>query len=113
MKTLAIEAAIERAKRTYFAPDARVAGGLVDADIAPVTFDTIHGWGRPAGGVFDCFEAVGTDNRNGYDLMRNITGMAYVVVAYADHANGRGLTHLKAHVAANPAWYAAQQVAWN
>lgn len=108
-----LAAAIDAAHRLVFPPDARVAGVLVNADIAPVSFGDLYRPGNPKGAACTCFDAVGTENRDGYDLVRSSDGEAYVIVTYADHAKDRGLSHLKAHIKANPAWYAGRLSAWN
>lgn len=90
-----------------FAPDTHVLGVLVDADIGPVSYGTLFGNDSVAkDGEFIRFTAVGTDNRNGYSIVKTDAGHAYAIVSYAEHARERGLSHLKAHIQANPAYYA-------
>ncbi|TDS73437.1 hypothetical protein [Comamonas sp. JUb58] len=96
------------AKRKRFLPDARVTGILINADIGPVCWGELHGADRPAGQEFVRFEAVGVDNRNGYDIVQTADGVAYVIVSFAAHAKARGLTLLKNHIAANRDWYMAR-----
>lgn len=100
--------AISFAKRARFLPDARVAGVLVNADIGPVCWGELHGADRPNGQEFVRFEAVGVDNRNGYDIVKTADGVAYAIVSFAAHAKDRGMAHLKSHIAANQGWYAAR-----
>lgn|GEM_PF-6229130 len=111
MKALNIKAAIEYARQETFLPDARVAGVLVNADIGPVSFGELFGADRPAGQEFVRFEAVGIDNRNGYDIVRTAQGVAYAIVTFAEHAKQRGMSHLKAHIVANPDFYAGRWIA--
>jgi hypothetical protein len=95
--------------RTFpFAPDARVAGFLTQADIGPTSFGQLHGTDLPDGANFVKFEAIGIDSRGGYDIVRSGAGVAYVIVSYAAHARERGLSHLKNHIGANPDHYAAR-----
>ena len=105
------ELSILYAKRTRFRADARVAGVLVNADIGPVCWGELHGADRPPGQEFVRFEAVGVDNRNGYNIVKTSDGVAYAIVSFAAHAKERGMSHLKSHIAANPDWYAARLAA--
>lgn len=90
-----------------FAPDAHVLGVLTDADIGPISYGTLFGNDSVAtNGEFIRFTAVGTDNRNGYDIVKAATGHAFAIVTYAEHARERGLAHLKAHIRCNPDCYA-------
>lgn len=91
-----------------FAPDARISGYLIRADISPVSFGYLHGADLSADHSFVRFEAVGIDSRGGYDIVRSAIGVAYVIVTYAPHARMRGLHHLKDHIGANPDHYAAR-----
>jgi hypothetical protein len=112
MKTLNINAGIEYAKNQFFLPNARVGGVLVNADIGPISYGELHGADLPEGHRFVRFEAVGTDSRNGYDLVRTVDGLAYAIVTFSDHAKERGMDHLKKHIAANPDWYENRRSAW-
>lgn len=112
MKNLNIEAAIRYAASEIFLPDARVAGVLVDADIGPISYGKLYGADRPAGQEFIRFQAVGTDHRNGYDIVRSASGKAYAIVTYASHAMDRKMQHLKEHIAANQDWYQSRCGAW-
>ena len=67
------ELSILYAKRTRFSADARVAGVLVNADIGPVCWGELHGADRPPGQEFVRFEAVGVDNRNGWEPLKTPT----------------------------------------
>jgi len=100
--------AISVAKRARFLPDARVVGVLVNADIGPVCWGELHGADRPNGQEFVRFEAVGTDNRNGYDIVKTADGVAYAIVSFSAHAKDRGMAHLQSHLAVNKGWYAAR-----
>jgi hypothetical protein len=91
-----------------FAPDARVAGYLIKADIGPTSYGHLYGTDLPPGANFVAFEAIGVDSRGGYDIVRTAAGVAYVIVTYASHARERGLSHLKEHIGANPDHYAAR-----
>lgn len=95
--------------RTFpFAPDARVSGYLLKADIGPVSFGYLHGADSHAEHSFVRFEAIGIDSRGGYDIVRSAAGVGYVIVTYAPHARKCGLNHLKDHIGANPDHYAAR-----
>lgn len=105
----ALQAGIDHARRQVFAPDARVLGVLVDADIGECCWGILYGNDAIApDGSFIAFKAVGVDSRNGYDLVQTEHGCAFVVVAYANHAEYRRLQMLKEHIAANPDYYAAR-----
>lgn len=93
-----------------FAPDARVAGYLIKADIGPISYGYLHGTDLPPGENYVTFEAIGVDSRGGYEMVRAATGVAYVIVTYAPHARERGLGHLKDHIGANPDYYAARSL---
>jgi len=93
-----------------FAPDARVAGYLIKADIGPTSYGFLYGTDLPPGENFVTFEAIGVDSRGGYDMVRAAAGVAYVIVTYASHARERGLSHLKDHIGANPDHYAARSL---
>lgn len=93
-----------------FAPDARVAGCLIKADIGPTSYGFLHGADLPPGKNFVTFEAIGVDSRGGYEMVRTAAGVAYVIVTYAPHARERGLRHLKDHIGANPDHYAARSL---
>jgi hypothetical protein len=93
-----------------FAPDARVAGYLIKADIGPTSYGFLYGADLPPDGNFVTFEAIGVDSRGGYDLVRAAAGVAYVIVTYASHARERGLSHLKDHIGVNPDHYAARSL---
>lgn len=93
-----------------FAPDARVAGYLIKADIGPTSYGFLYGADLPSGENFVTFEAIGVDSRGGYDIVRTAAGVAYVIVTYASHARERGLRHLKDHIGANPDHYAARSL---
>lgn len=100
--------AVNYAKSCAFLPDARVAGFLLDADIGDICFGTLHGTDRPFDDMFVRFEAVGLDNRNGYDLVKTADGVAYVIVGYSDHAKDRGVSHLQEHIRVNTDFYDAR-----
>lgn len=93
-----------------FAPDCRVAGYLIKADIGPTSYGFLYGADLPPDENFVTFEAIGVDSRGGYDLVRSAAGVAYVIVTYASHARERGLSHLKYHIGANPDHYAARSL---
>lgn len=93
-----------------FAPDARVAGYLIKADIGPTSYGFLYGADLPPSKNFVTFEAIGTDSRGGYDVVRSAAGVAYVIVTYASHARERGMNHLKEHIGANPDHYAARSL---
>jgi len=93
-----------------FAPDARVAGYLIKADIGPISYGYLYGADLPPDENFVTFEAIGVDSRGGYDLVRSAAGVAYVIVTYASHARERGFRHLKDHIGANPDHYAARSL---
>lgn len=93
-----------------FAPDARVAGYLIKADIGPTSYGFLYGTDLPPDKNFVTFEAIGVDSRGGYDMVRSAAGVAYVIVTYASHARERGLGHLKDHIGANPDHYAARSL---
>lgn len=99
-------AAVRYARNSTFLPDARVTGFLTDADIGRFCVGTLHGADQKPGGEFVRFEAVGLDNRNGYELVKTAEGVAYVIVAYADYAKERGISHLQEHMRINADFYA-------
>lgn len=101
-------AAVRHALKQVFAPEANVLGVLIEADIGPISFGFLYGNDSVAqDGEFICFKAVGTDNRNGYDIVKTAAGHSFVVVTYAEHARARGLSFLQAHIRCNPAYYSA------
>ena len=104
---------IERTQSIRFAPDARVAGFLVSADIGPTSFGFPHGPDLPLGENFVTFEAIGIDTSGTYHLVRTAAGVAYAIVTYAPHARKRGLDHLKDHIVANPDHYAVRSLILN
>lgn len=91
-----------------FAEDARVGGYLVQADVGPITYGYLYGADLPVGQNFAKFDAIGIDNRGGYDLVRSSVGLAFAIVTYAPHAREKGLSHLKEHISSNPDYYAAR-----
>jgi len=108
--SLADKLGIQYVQSFPFAPDARVAGYLIKADIGPTSYGFLYGADLPPDGNFVTFEAIGVDARGGYDMVRTAAGVAYVIVTYASHARERGLTHLKDHIGANPDHYAARSL---
>lgn len=101
--------AIEYAKSKIFLPDANVCGFLVEADINPISYGRIYGSDRWQESQFIQFAAIGTDNRNGYDIVKTEEGKSYAIVAYAEHAKERGLSSLRNHIAMNKEHYASKQ----
>lgn len=101
---------IEYVQSFPFAPDARVTGYLIKADIGPTSYGFLYGADLPPGKNFVTFEAIGVDSRGGYEMVRTAAGVAYVIVTYAPHARERGLRHLKEHIGANPDHYAARSL---
>lgn len=93
-----------------FAPNARIAGYLIKADIGPTSYGFLYGADLPLDENFVTFEAIGFDTRDGYDIVRSAAGVAYVIVTYASHARECGLGHLKAHIGANPDYYATRSL---
>lgn len=108
--SLADKLGIRYANSFSFAPDSRVAGYLIKADIGPTSYGFLYGADLPSGESFVTFEAIGVDNRGGYDIVRSAAGVAYVIVTYASHARERGLSLLKEHIGANPDHYAARSL---
>lgn len=108
--TLAEQLGIDYVRSYPFAPDARVAGYLIKADIGPISYGFLHGADLPPGKNYVRFEAIGVDSRGGYEMVRTAAGVAYVIVTYAAHARERGLNHLKEHIGANPDHYAARSL---
>jgi hypothetical protein len=97
--------------RTFpFAPDARVVGFLLNADIGPTSYGRLYRCDLGEDSQFVQFEVIGLDNRASYDIVRTAAGVAYVIVAYAQHARERGLAHLEEHISANPDFYAARSL---
>jgi len=101
---------IQYVKSYPFAPDARVGGYLIQADIGPTSYGYLYGADLPPGDNYVTFEAIGVDSRGGYEMVRSAAGVAYVIVTYAAHARERGLKHLKDHIGANPDHYAARSL---
>lgn len=112
MKALNVEGAVRYAKSQFFAPDARVTGYLVEAQIGQICYGFLHGADLPEGENFVCFEAVGTDNRNGYNIVQTADGVAYAIITTAEHPHmDCSINALKAHIACNKEWYAARKAA--
>ena len=98
------------ARRFRFAPDARINGFLLQADIGPISYGNLHGNDLPAESNFVKFEAIGFDHRGGYDIVRSAAGVAFVIVTYAPHALERRLSLLQEHIGANPDYYAVRSL---
>ena len=96
-----------------FAPEARVAGYLIEADIGPTSYGFLYGAEVPPNENFIRFEAIGFDSQGGYDIVRSADGVAYVIVLYASRARKQGLSLLKDHIAANPDHYAVRSLILN
>jgi hypothetical protein len=94
------------AKRARFLPDAAVVGFLLNADIFSIGFGNIYANDSFTDGEFIRFTSLGTDNRNGWDIVKTTIGN-FVIVTFAEHAKERGLCLLKQHIAINPEYYAA------
>lgn len=107
---ISVAADFSAARCCQFPPGARVIGYLLDADIGPTSYGQLYGIGSDTADQFVQFDVVGFDHHAGYDIVRASTGVAYVIVTYACHAQDRGLSHLKEHIAANADWYAARSL---
>lgn len=98
------------ARKFRFAPDARINGLLLRADIGPISYGHLHGNDLPVESNFVKFEAIGVDHRGGYDIVRSAAGVAFVIVTYAPHALERRLSLLQEHIGANPDHYAVRSL---
>lgn len=98
------------ARCCQFPPCARVIGFLLDADIGPTSYGQLYGIDSDTADQFVQFDVVGFDRWAGYNIVRASSGVAYVIVTYACHAQDRGMSHLKEHIAANADWYAARSL---
>lgn len=101
---------LSAARCCQFPPGARVAGFLLDADIGPTSYGQLYGIGSDAVDQFVQLDVVGFDSCAGYEMVRASSGVAYVIVTYASHAQDRGMSHLKEHIAVNADWYAARSL---
>jgi hypothetical protein len=61
--SLADQLVIQYVQSFLFAPDARVAGYLIKADIGPTSYGFLHGADLPPDENFVTFEAIGVDAR--------------------------------------------------
>lgn len=101
---------LSAARCCQFPPGARVIGFLLDADIGPTSYGQLYEIDSDTADQFVQFDVVGFDHCAGYDIVRASSGVAYAIVTYAEHAQGRGMSHLKEHIAANADWYAARSL---
>ena len=107
---ISVAADLSAARCCQFPPGARVIGFLLDADIGPTSYGQLYRFDSDTADQFVQFEVVGFDRCAGYDIVRGSSGDAYAIVTYAGHAQDRGMSHLKEHIAANTDWYAARSL---
>lgn len=101
---------LSSARTASFPLEARVAGFLLDADIGPTSYGVLYSIAPGKQGEFVHVDVIGIDHYAGYDIIRAAAGVAYAIVEYAGHAQERGLSHLKEHIAVNADWYAARSL---
>lgn len=103
---------IAYAKSQTFQPECRVRGVLVNSIVGNICTGNLFGADLPDAENFVRFEAVGTDNRDGYDIVQAANGVAYIVLTFEDCWLGRlGMSHLKNHISINKDWYQARKAA--
>ena len=87
--------AIEYAKTLPFMVEAKVRGFLLQADIGPICYGYVYGCAIYPEGTFIRFAANGTDDQQGFNLVRSIYGGAFVIISFASHALEAGLSRLE------------------
>lgn len=101
---------LSSARTASFPSKARVAGFLLNADIGPTSYGVLYSIAPGEQGEFVQVDVIGIDHYAGHDIIRVAAGVAYAIVGYAGHAQERGLSHLKEHIAVNADWYAARSL---
>lgn len=99
--------ALQGARAVQFPADAGVCGFLIQADVsAGISYGCVYGVEGYEDGQFIEFATLGAGSVEGYETVQTASG-AFVILSYAGHCAGRGLSQLQAHIAANPQYYAA------